>query len=196
LAQAHNFFEPLVKLQNGLAIIHYEQGNFQGVTDLLEPLLNENQHDCFLVLNHAILLFAMKKRYNGIVKGKKATSLCPQNPWLWNSLGFLNYFAGNLDDAETCFQKAIEVSSKVGYFHESLAVCYLAIGLGNRAKAQLHLAKNNSNNREIFQDVLKEHIEGNTEKASLLIKSAIEAGELLESDITHDPTLNALFASI
>lgn len=196
LAIANNFLDPLVKLQNGLAIIRYEQSNFQSATELLEPLINDNQHDCLLVLNQAILLFAMKKRYIAITKGKKATSLCPQNPWGWNSLGFLHYFAGNMDDTETCFQKAIDVSLNVGYFHESLAVCYMAIGLRDKANAQLHRAKNNSNNRMLFQGVLKEHIEGNIENASLLIKSAIETGKLLESNIARDPTLNALVASI
>jgi len=196
LAKAYEFLDPLVKLQNGLAIIHYEQRNYQSATELLEPMINDNPHDCLLLLNQAIVLFAMKKRYNAIRKGKKATALCPQNPWVWNSLGFLYYFAGNMDDAINCFQKAIAMSPKIGYFNESLAVCYLAIGLDDKAKAQLHQAKNNSDDRGIIQDVLKEYIEGNAEKASLLMNSAIDAGKLIEFDITRDPTLNAIVASI
>ena len=57
-------------------------------------------------------------------------------------------------------------------------------------------AKNNSKNRAIFQDILKEYIDGNTENASFLIKSAIDDGKLLESDVTRDPILNALVASV
>ena len=192
LAKAHNVLEPMAKLQNGIAVILYEQGNFQGVTELLESLLDDYQHDCFLQLNQAILLFAMKKRYKAIIKGKKATSLCPQNPWAWNSLGFLYYFAGNMGDAENCFQKATAISSKVGYFHEALAVCYVEIGLEDKANTHLHQAKNNPYNREIFHEFLKEHIEGNKEKAAVLIKLAMESGKLLEADITRDPILNAL----
>ncbi len=138
LAKEYNFFDLLAKLQNGLAIIRYEQGNYQSATELLEPLIKNNPHDCLLLLNLAIVFFAMKKRYNGIKKGKKATSLCAQNSWVWNSLGFLYYFAGNMDEAEICFQKAIAISPKFGYFYKSLAVCYLAIGLQGKANAQLH----------------------------------------------------------
>ena len=192
LAKAHNVLEPLAKLQNGIGVILYEQGNFQSANELLDSLLDDYQHDCILQLNQAIMLFVMKKRYKAIIKGKKATSLCPPNPWTWNSLGFLYYYAGNMEDAENCFQKATAISSKVGYFHEALAVCYLAIGLADKANSHLHQAKNNPYNREIFHDFLKEHIEGNKEKAAVLIKSAMESGKLLEADITRDPILNAL----
>lgn len=196
LVETYKLFDLLEKFQNSIAIIRYEQGNYQSAMDLLGPLIIDNPHDCLLLLNQAVVLFAMKKRYNAIAKGKKAKSLCPQNPWVWNSLGFLYYLAGNMDEAVTCFQKAIDISPSSGYFYESLAICYLAIGLENKAIAQLHQAVNNSGNREIFQDVLKEYIEGNTEKASSLIKAALAAGKLIELDAVRDPTLNVLAVSI
>lgn len=196
LAEIYGITDLLAKCKNGLAIIRYEQGNYQGAVDLFESLIIHNLQGCLLPINQAIALFAMRKRYNAMSKGKRATSLCPQNPWAWNSLGFLYYFAGKLDDATTCFQKAIEISPKFGYFHESLAVCYLAIGLDEKANAQLLQAKNNSDNRIIFQDVLEEYIKDNKEKAMLLIRSAINSEKLSEVDITRDPTLNALAISI
>jgi tetratricopeptide (TPR) repeat protein len=196
LAREYKVFDLLVKLQNGLAIIRYEQKSYQSATELLEPLIKNNPHDCLLLLNQAVVLFAMKKRYNGITKGKKATSLCTQNPWVWNSLGFLYYFAGNMDEAATCLQKAIEISPKSGYFYESLAVCYLAIGLDDKATAQLHQSKNNLGDREIYQTVLKEYIKGNTEKVSSLVESAVDVGTLSELDTTRDPILNTLSISI
>ena len=69
LAKAYEIFDLLVKLQNGLAVIRYEQGSYQSAMELLEPLINDNPHDCLLLLNQAIVLFAMKKRYNAIAKG-------------------------------------------------------------------------------------------------------------------------------
>ena len=97
-----------------------------------------------------------------------------------------------MDEAVTCFQKAIEISPKSGYFYESLAVCYLTIGLEDKANAQLHRAKNYSGDRKIFQAVLKKYIERNTGEASSLIKSAMDSGKLNELDIIRDPILNAL----
>ena len=196
LAKKYALIESLVKFQNGLSIICYERENYQSAIDLLQNLIKENPRDCLLPLNQAVVLFAMKKRYNAIAKGKKATSLCTQNPWAWNSLGFLHYFAGHMDDGINCFQKAIDLSPKIGYFYEGLAICYMAIGLVEKANAQLDQAKNNSGDREIFREVLKEYIDGNKEKAELLIKAGIDSGKLRELDVTREPTLNALVASI
>ena len=192
LANAYEFIAPLVKLQNGLAIICYERENFQCAIELLEPMIAENPGDCLLLLNQAVVLFAMKRRYNAIKKGRKAASICAQNSRVWNSLGFLYYFSGNMDDAEICFQKAIDISPTFGYFYESLAICFLAIGLRDKANAQLYQAQMNSDNREIFQKVLKECIEGNTENAILLIEAAMDAGELTKLDIVRDPILTSL----
>lgn len=192
LAKTYELIDPLVKLQNGLAIMDYEQENYQGAMNLLEPVIEANPRDCYLLLNQAIVMFAMKKRYTALIKGKKATSLCARNSWVWNSLGFLYYFAGIMDEAETCFQKAIDISPKVGYFYESLAACYLARGLQDKANAQLHSAQNYAGPRGIFQDVLKEYIEDNTENAPILIKTAMEAGKLTKLGVVRDPTLNAV----
>lgn len=192
LAKTYEFIDPLAKLQNGLAIIGYEQDNYQGALALLEPIIEANPRDCYLLLNQAIVMFAMKKRYNAIAKGKKAASICAQNSWVWNSLGFLYYFAGIMDEAATCFQRAIDISPKVGYFYESLAACYLASGLQDKANAQLHQAQNYAGARGIFQVVLKEYIEDNAENVPLLIKEAMQAGQLTQSDVLRDPTLNAV----
>ena len=45
-------------------------------------------------------------------------------------------------------------------------------------------------------DDLKDYIEGNTEKGSSLIESAVDDGTLSEFDITRDPILNTLAVSI
>ncbi len=192
LADTYQLTNQLVKLLNGLAIMYYEQENYQGALELLEPLTKENPRDCSLFLNQAIALFAMKKRYEAITKGKKATTLCADNSWAWNSLGFLYYLAGELDEAASCFQKAIDISPKAGYFCESLAICYLAIGLKDKANALLHQAQTHSTNREVFQDVLKKCINGERGKALFLTNTAVDAGELTKLDVARDPTLNVL----
>jgi len=196
LAKTYDLDEALVKLQNGLAILCYDREKYKQAVDLLAVIVEKKPRDCLLNLNQAIVLFAMKKRYNAIRKGRKATSLCPQNPWVWNSLGFLYYFAGTMDDAVNCFQKAIIISPGFAYFYEALAICYLTIGLTDKAKTLLHQAENYLDDRETFRGILKEYIEGNTKKASLLLKEAKNSGKLSELDLTRDPAFNALVALI
>jgi hypothetical protein len=195
LAKTYELADSLVRLKNGLAILCYELENYQRAMDLLEPVIEENPRDCLILLNRAIILFAMKKRYRAIIKGKKAASRCAQNFRVWNSLGYLYYYTGKMDEAETCFQTAIDISPKFDYLYESLAICYLTIGLSDKANAQLDQANKFLSNREIFQAVLRDFIAGNTEKVPRLIDTAIEAGIITKFDIGRDPTLYALFDS-
>lgn len=193
LAKAYDLFELMVKLQNGLAIISYEQENYNYAIELLEPMIENNPRDCLLLLNKAIALFAMKKNYRAITMGKKATSIFTQNSWVWNSLGYLYYFAGDMDNAISSFQKAIDVSPESGFFYESLAICFLAIGLKGQANVQLYQAQNTSDNRLLILEILEECIEGNKENAVRLITAAINAGEFTKLQVGRDPTLHALF---
>ncbi|MFN2127326.1 MAG: tetratricopeptide repeat protein, partial [Anaerolineales bacterium] len=102
---------------------------------------------------------------------------------------------GKMDEALNCFQRATDIAPKSGYFFESLAICYMAIGLQDRAVAQLNKAKNLSSQRKIFQDVLKEHIEDNAEKALFLMEKAINSGELTKVSLLRDPILGTLIGS-
>jgi tetratricopeptide (TPR) repeat protein len=192
LAKTYELFDALVKLRNGLAISRYEREDYQGTMNLLGSTIEENPRDCLLLLNQAIVMFAMKKRYLAITKGKKAASLCAQNPRVWNSLGFLYYFAGKTDEAVNCFQTAIDLSPKIGYFYESLAVCYLSMGLSDRANAQLAQAQKNSIDRGVFLEVIRDCIRGDTENAALPIKPEINAGKITKIEIERDPILCAL----
>ena len=140
------------------------------------------------------MIFALGKRYQAIQKSRRATTLCSDNPWLWNSLGFLNYLAGNMDEAVTCFQKSVDLSPTTDYFHESLSICYLAMGLLDKAVVPLHKAQSNMNDRKIFQHALRECIEGDSQSVSRSIKEAIIAGKLTDLDTMRDPNLNAILS--
>lgn len=197
IATAKNFqlSEPLVKLHNGLAIINYEQQKHQSALDILDSSIKEASQDAILFLNQAVILFAMKKGYAAIMKGEKAISLDDKNPWLWNSLGFLYYFAGKLDSAETCFQKAIDISPNSGYFLESLAICYLKNGLRSKARTQLQKAYKKSDAQKEFQGILNACVENHTEKALLLIEARLDNRKISKTDMYHHPILNALIDS-
>jgi len=196
LAKKHNFNDPIVKCLNAFSILSYEQKKYEQALEFLTTAIERNPKDCLLLANQAVVMFAMGKRYQAIQSGKRATTLCSNDPWLWNLLGFLNYFAGNMDEAVTSFQKSIEFSSETGYFYESLAICYLAMGLLNKTVVPLHQAQSNVKDRQIFQHVLKVCIDGNSESVSRLIKEAIIAGELTELDTMRDPNLNAILSIV
>jgi len=195
LAQAHSLQNSLVKTQNGLAIILYELGTYRNAWELLGSIIDEYPRDCLLIINQAVALFAMKKRYDAILKGKKAVSICDHNSRVWNSLGFIHYYAGNKDDAIACFKKAIHLSSRIGYYYESLSLCYKYIGLTDKANDQLDLAQDFSASRKAIQSVLKEYIKGNSANTLKHLGAMISTGKLRKLNVERDPILNIMAAT-
>ena len=192
LAKKHNFNDAIVKSLNALSILRYEQKEYKQALEFLITAIERNPKECLLLANQAVVMFAMGKRYQATQKGRRATTLCSNNPWLWNSLGFLNYLVGNMDETLTCFQKSVDLSPATGYFHESLAICYLAMGLSDKAVVPLHQAQSNLKGQKIFQNILKACVEGDSENISRLIKEAINAGKLAKVSTVRDPNLNAI----
>jgi tetratricopeptide (TPR) repeat protein len=196
LAEVHSIVESRTKIINGLSIINYERENYQESMELLEPLVKENPHDCVLILNHAISTFALNNRYEALKKGLKAIKMCANNPWMVRSLGYLYYFAGRMEKAVACFQRAIKISPTKDIFHEALVVSYLAMGLQRKAAVQLDQVKKDSVESKLFYDILKACVEDKKENAVQLIKEAINDGKLSKHDFVHEPNLYALFNSI
>ena len=195
LATFYNINEVRTKIINGLAILNYEREKYQKSIELLEPLVNENPGDCLLILNQAISIFAMNKKYSALRKGIKAKNLCSKSPWVVSSLGFLYYFAGKIEEAVACFQKAVDMVPTSDIFNEALVVCYLALGLEDNAKAQLDQVKEYSIERKLYHDVLKACVEDKKENALKLIKEAINVGELTKLAFAREPILYTLFDS-
>jgi tetratricopeptide (TPR) repeat protein len=148
-----------------------------------------------VILNHAISTFALNKKYEALKKGLKAKYLYPNNPWVIQSLGYLYYFAGRMEKAVACFQKAVAISPTNGIFNEALVVCYLAMGRQRSATIQLDQAKNKLVERELFHDILKAYIEDKKENALQLIKEAFNEGKLSKQDFVREPSLYALIDS-
>jgi len=190
LANRYNFFEQVFIFQNAIAILAYEQGNKDVALEILDPWINKKLQDCILYLNHGIVLLSMNKNYEAVVQGKKAVRLCPENSGLWNSLGFLYFHIGNLEEAILCFRKAIEIFPKMGVYYESLAICYKAMGLTDEALHQLQVARKHTENRHLHHDILEELFFDHLDVASSLITGAVNSGKLFNLDILRDPTLN------
>lgn len=193
LAKSYKISDQLVRCQNGLSIIYYEKGYYDRALELLEQALKGNPKDCLLHFNQAIALFAVGKRYIATQKGKSATTLCVQNPWGWNSLGFLYYFLGNMDEAEVCFQTATDIAPENGYFFEALAVCYKEMGLCDKAIAQLSQSKNDSDYQSIIRKILKAFIQEEKEKTTAYLEEGISTGTLTRLDIARNPILSMIF---
>ena len=192
LARKYEFSDILIKYQNGLSILFYEKGDYESSIELLEATKIDHPQDCILRFNQAIVMFAIGKRYQAIQIGKKVASLCNQNPWILNGVGFLYFFAGKLDEAAYFYQMAIRHSPKNGYFSETLALCYWTMGLYDEANAILDQNKDKLDSRSALRQILNLYIHGETKKASALIEKFIRNGKLRKLDIKRDTIMSII----
>ena len=190
LAKLYKLADLLAKCQNGLSILFYEAGELSAALELIKLAYDENPQDCIPNLNQAVILFTMGKRYLAIQKAKKATELCSQNPWGWNTLGFLYFFAGRMDEAIASLKSSLDISPSNDYFSQALALCYLELGLHEQAQFQLDQTQVDS--RSIISKLIEVYIQNNKEKASAYLAKIVSAGKLSKLEISRNPILNII----
>lgn len=192
LAERFNLQEQMNKCDNGLAIIAYALGDVAHAQQVLQSRINRDTKDCILHVNHSIALLAMNKKSEAILQGKKATRLCPRDPWLWNALGFLLFYAGYFDEAAAYFRKAKETSPTTGYFYESLAVCYFALENFDEAHQQMQYAQQYMENRSVQQTFLREYLSNRPEHAMQFLQNAIEKKLISKNEVHRDANMHTV----
>ena len=192
LAGTYEIKDLLAKHQNGLSILHYEKGDLPKALAYADLAQINGPQDCIPYLNQAVILFSMGKRYFAFQKGNKAISMCPINPWGWNMLGFLYFFAGQTNNAIKSFQSAIEISPDDIFFSESIVVCYAELGLYKKAKN--HLDQIHAYNNSIISDALAVYIQSTKEEAANYLKYKKRNSELENVNIVRNPILAILLS--
>ncbi len=192
LSENRELFKIRSWLQNGLAIINYEAGDYQKVFEIYAKLTTESPRDALLWINLSAVLCALGKNSEAIVQGKKAVEKGSTSARLWKSLGYIYVSIGRLDDAAACFKKAIECMPTNGLLYASLAVCFSVMGLPDEAAEQLSLARKFSGDQSFYPMLYEEAIRGTPEKSVSLLKAAVQAGHISKIDIRRDLNIHIL----
>jgi tetratricopeptide (TPR) repeat protein len=179
-------------LQNGLAILYYEAGEYQKAFDLYTGLTAGGSKDALLWINLSAILCALGKNSEAISQGKKAVEMGPTSARLWKSLGYIYVSLGRLDDAAACFKKAIELMPTNGLLYAAMAVCYSVMGLPDDALEQINAARKLSGDQSIYPMIYEEAIRGNPDGTVSRLRTAIKAGRISRVDVRRDPNIHIL----
>jgi len=190
LARRDEFVDLRIQLLNGLAILAYENENYQEALNIYTELVEKRPLNSLLRINLAVVLSALGKNYLAIVEGGKAVKIDPLNAEIIFTLGYLFLMSGKLDEAVDLVKKSIQLSPETTEFQEILAVCYSRKGLVEDARDQMEMAINWRGETVQQAKICKELLFGKFEDALIDLKNAIQTGEISRYALFRSPVFN------
>ena len=181
-----------IKFLNGLAILNYEERNFDETLTIYKKALELNIRDSSLLINLGITYHALNQNRKAISIGRRAANIDSKNSRLWINLGYLYFFIKKFDDAIFSIEKAIEINPKAPDYRFTLAVFFYKTGQLDKSKQQIKIARNITKDYGLYQRVCEEAINGNKEDAEKLLDLAIEQKELTRTLVSRDPNINLI----
>lgn len=155
-----------LRFYNGCAILLLYHGHHAAAGKIFEELSQRHQGECIPRMNLGIALSAQGKNSKGISEGRKAIRLEPGDSRLQIRLGYLYISAGKLNDALTCFTKAIQLAPHKKSYRESLATCYCLLGWKEKALSEIETIYSTDEKSNILVDIYRQGILGNLDHAS------------------------------
>ncbi len=140
LQEALNLFDLDPEVYNHLGIAYWKKGDWANSARAYERALNLDPHDALIVNNYATLYLTIATKEGGKKELLKAEELFKQardmDPGLaaaHNGLGSVYKMQGRLQEAISCWQKALEIKPDYDYPLYNLGVAYLEIGEKSKA---------------------------------------------------------------
>lgn len=194
LAGKHDLPQIKSRLLNGMAIISYEEEDYQKATEIYKEAVENNPGDSILLINQSAVCCALGRNYEAISISKRAIKMDPANAKIWNSLGYIYSTMGKPGEAISCFAKAAELAPNTAIYHEALAIVYHAMGQTDESKHRLNAARTLAGTKvTVYLHIYEEAILGNKETALKLLRTALETNQISKNDIRRDPNINMLF---
>jgi tetratricopeptide (TPR) repeat protein len=179
-------------LLNGMAIVHYENGEYQRSAEIYEKLVEAGGQDSLLLINLGAALCALGKNTEAVSRGKRAARIEEGNPRIWNRLGYLYLSMGKLDEAAASLKRAIDLAPTHAEFYESLAICLGLLGLPDEALLQMNLARKFAEKGDALPDIYEEAILDKPAEALRSLEAAVDAQQLSRVDVQRNPNIHLL----
>ncbi len=194
LAAEHALPEEKAGLLNGTGIILYERAQYEAAVQSFESGLKFRSSSRALHINLSAAQCVLGRIQESLALGKKALRANRSEADTWRRLGYIYQAAGRTDEAIGALAKATELSPRAPIHHEALAVLY---GIVDRAEdAKLHLEKARQlagAESSAYRDVLTEALLGDSPRAVVLLRAAVEAGQISRVEVRRDLNLGLLF---
>ena len=193
LAKDHGMARAEAKLLNGLAVIYYEQNQYEKTVEFCKEAIADDPEDNSLLINLSAACCALGRNQEAMTIGKRAIRMDSNDAKIWNRLGYIYCAMQKFDEATTFFTKATELAPQVAAYQESLAVCYSIVERVDESKRLLGIARKLAGIQAKFRlDIYEEAVSGNIENSLRLLQKARDGNQISISEIRRDPNLNLL----
>lgn len=194
LAKDYDLPQIRSKLLNSIAILYYEQAQFDQAIKFFKEAIVSNTSDTSLLINLSTACCAIGRNQEAITISKRALRMNSTDAKIWNRLGYIYCAMQKYDEALSCFTKASELAPQVAAYQESLAIAYNLLKRPDESMRRLEIARNLAGNQAATRlDIYEEAFIGKTEGALNLLQKAVETNQISLNDVHRDPNLNLLF---
>ena len=195
LVNEHPLPQARSALLNGMAIIAYEEKNYDQAIETFKAAIQDNPEDGRILINLGAACCVLGRNQAAIINGKRAARINPEDPGIMNRLGYLYLAAGKSDEAITPFTKAAELAPQSAAFHESLAVAYSLMERSDEARRELAIARRLiAKHSTIYLDIYETAIFGNPDRSGAMIQAAMRSNQISRQDVQRDLNIHLLLS--
>lgn len=166
-------------LSNKLGIAYHQMLQFDAARKSYERAIKLNPHYAEAINNLGTIYYAKKKYGRAVNSYKRALKYAPESASIYSNLGTAEFARKHYDLALANYQKALELDPEVFERRSSTGVLLQERSVNERAKFHFFMAK-------MYAKA------GNTERALLYIRKAIEEGFKERQKFTEDPEFAGL----
>jgi hypothetical protein len=178
---------------NGLAIIAYDQGNFDEALELLERAVQLHPDGQVSLANLGVVQHGMGKSGQAVQTLKKTIKAFPRSSWLWYILGYIHLSLGKLDQANEAFQEAIHLNIDNGFARYAMAVCQTRVEHSSERIKALQLLDGVTTGPDLHREICVEALSGNKAAAVDKLRFALKSRGMTLVSFQRDPTLAMIF---
>jgi tetratricopeptide (TPR) repeat protein len=174
---------------NGLAIISYDQDNYDGALELLEKAIQLNPGDQSLGANLGVVQHGRGKSGQAVQTIKKTIKAYARSSWLWYILGYIHFSLGKLDLAVEAFQESSRLNVNNFWASCAIGVCHTQIAHSSEWVQARQLLESSTTGLNLQHEICAEALSGNKAVALDKLRIALSSGVMTRVSLKRDPAL-------
>ncbi len=159
---------------------------------LFQQALDHDPNNRTIMMNISITTHGMGKRNDGIISGQQAIKRDPNNPYLWNILGYLYLSMEKMEAAIESIKRVQLIAPGNFHTYYSFAVCYSKNDQINECIKEISELGRISSDQDVIQSACISIMTNKANDAYIWLKQVDENGRIAKHQILCDPNLQIL----
>lgn len=118
----------------------YDDGNYQGAIEEFEAAIDQGAEDVEMYLTLGDSYFELGRVDDGFARIDNATELTPNDPYVFESAGWIFQYFEFYEEAAHHFERALELDPSAQYLYTDIADAYEALGEYDKAEEYRRMA--------------------------------------------------------